>query len=250
MKFESVRSYNSFVEDVLRYRRYVLSTPSRRFLEAVQQTARHRILKVDAGSTLARAQVGCRFRQVPIQGTNDTVDEPFAYEEQRMKPLSDRAADGRANPKGIPVLYLADAVNTAVGEVRPEIGSYVSVGVFKVTRDLEMVDCGDKPRSIIYMKEPGFKKREEAVWWDINRAFARPVRRSDDQAEYAPTQIIAELLKSEGYDGIIYRSAFGNGKNYVVFDIDAVDFDYCNVVEVKGVETVFDVVPNAGYRGR
>ena len=48
-----------------------------------------------------------------------------------MKPLGGRATDGRANPRGIPCLYLATTKETAMSEVRPWIGSYVSAGQFE-----------------------------------------------------------------------------------------------------------------------
>ena len=44
---------------------------------------------------------------------------------------------------------------------------------------------------------------------------------SDDLAEYAATQIIAELFRREGYDGIAYKSAFGDdGFSLALFDLD------------------------------
>src|SRR5438132_14361467 len=44
--------------------------------------------------------------------------------------------------------------------------------------------------------------------------------RTDDQAEvlYRPTQLLALLIKANGYDGFIYPSAMGPGKNVVLFD--------------------------------
>ena len=39
--------------------------------------------------------------------------------------------------------------------------------------------------------------------------------------DYVPTQVIAELYKSEGYDGIAYKRAFGDdGYNIAVFNLD------------------------------
>ncbi len=58
-----------------------------------------------------------------------------------MKPLRDRTREGRANPKGIPYLYLATHEDVAMAEVRPWIGSNISLGRFLTTRDLCLVDC-------------------------------------------------------------------------------------------------------------
>ena len=121
---------------------------------------------------------------------------------ERMKPLKDRAVEGRANPKGIPYLYLATNRETALAEVRPWIGSLISVGAFEILRELRIVNCSSDDHNIIYREEPPPEEREKAVWVSIDRAFSRPVDPSDDVAAYVPTQILAELFKAEGYDGI------------------------------------------------
>lgn len=50
----------------------------------------------------------------------------------------------------------------------------------------------------------------------------------DDTAEYVPTQILADLFRSKGYDGVAYKSVFGaDGYNIALFDIvSAVQLNY------------------------
>jgi hypothetical protein len=104
-----------------------------------------------------------------------------------MKPLRDRAREGRANPKGIPYLYLATHQDTAMAEVRPWVGSYVSVAQFVLKRDVRIVDCiASDRRFILYSQEPDPEERERAVWRDIDRGFSQPVTSGDDGANYAP----------------------------------------------------------------
>jgi hypothetical protein len=91
------------------------------------------------GFVLWRAQLGHEYREEK-QG-DEVFEIEAAYSPARMKPLPDKAYDGRANPKGIPCLYLATRKETALSEVRPWIGSYVSVGQFKILRDVELIDC-------------------------------------------------------------------------------------------------------------
>lgn len=152
-----------------------------------------------------------------------------------MKPLRERATEGRANPKGIPSLYLATDRETAIGEVRPWIGSHVSIGVFETRRELNTVNCTDHLRHLYVGGEPDAEGREEAVWVSIGEAFTRPVNPNDDVADYAPTQIIAELLKVNEFDGIMCRSSFGNKLNVVLFDIDAAELVQCQLFKVTGV---------------
>ena len=45
--------------------------------------------------------------------------------------------------------------------------------------------------------------------------------------------MIAELFKSEGFDGIAYKSAFGDdGYNIALFDIADGNLTYCNCYKV------------------
>lgn len=94
------------------------------------------------------------------------------------------------------------------------------------------------------MKEPPPKDREQSVLNHIDKAFAKPVNPSDDIADYVPTQIIAELFKSEGFDGITYRSSLGDGHNIALFDLDVAELINCFLFEVKSVKFNFDEAAN------
>ncbi|CAB4325875.1 MULTISPECIES: RES family NAD+ phosphorylase [unclassified Brucella] len=143
---------------------------------------------------MRRAQVAYGLR--PIYQTGNDGEEIYiddiecAAHKARMMPFRDRAFDGRVNPRGIPCLYMATNDATAVSEVRPAIGAYVTVAGMKCLRELKLIDCSVlTEKHFIYFNEPERAKIEEAVWSDIDRAFSAPVDRSDDAAEYAPTQI-------------------------------------------------------------
>lgn len=155
------------------------------------------------------------------------------YLRDRMKPERDRAREGRVNPKGIPFLYLSNKKYTAVSETRPWIGAYISLAQFKPVRDLKIVNCwtddlkrrkftlstGEEMSSVNYAPED----MDPVVWQDVDRAFSEPITINDDSSSYTPTQIIAELFSTNGFDGIAYRSAFGNGHNVALFDLDAAE---------------------------
>jgi RES domain-containing protein len=157
-----------------------------------------------------------------------------------MAPLADRAREGRANAKGIPCLYVASHQETAIAEVRPWIGSFVSVARMKIHRKLRVINCTTHDTSsIVHIGgEPPPSKREEAVWADIDRAFAQPVSVDDDHAAYAPTQVIAELFKMHGFDGIAYRSSLGPGHNMALFDLTMASVAACTLVVIKSVKLV------------
>jgi hypothetical protein len=135
-----------------------------------------------------------------------------------MKPRADRASEGRTNPKGIPVLHVATDQYTALVEVRPWLGSYVSIAQFHLKRDVRVIDCSQGSAG------PSAEEVERSVWSDINQAFAAPVDRQDDVADYAPTQVIAELFRRERYGGVKYRSALSKrGHNIALFDLKVAD---------------------------
>jgi hypothetical protein len=180
-------------------------------------------------------------------------EEPRGFDAGRMKPLKNRAPEGRANPSGIPVLYLASSELTCISEVRPWIGAEISVAQLNILRDLRGVDLSLEHGQTSWgaggltLKElagevlPDADKKERIVWTDIGRAFSQPVTLSDHMADYVPTQVLAELFKSEGYDAIIYRSQFGeSGYNIALFDLADADVINCAPYMVTGLEVKFE----------
>ena len=234
-EFLSWRSYKTFRDEVRKNRRYHLSDDAQQFLSIVSESCRERVKDMAAGQILWRAQNGSDWSG-PNQDDGSSI--PIPYEFKRMKPRPDRATQGRANPHGIPCLYLAYDVNTAISEVRPWMGAFVSVARFATKRPLKLVDCSAGWSHIHrHEKEPSAEERKQAVWSNISYAFSEPVGREDDFADYAPTQIIAELFKAEGYDGIGYTSLLSsnNGINIALFDLEAAEPVECILHRVKKI---------------
>jgi hypothetical protein len=243
--FASWRSYWDFRREVTSQRRFLLSDESNAFLAELARTSVKRGRQLDAGKTFFRAQVAHHDREDRHAGTISGAALP-----ERMMPLAGMASDGRANPEGIPRLYMAFDRHTAIAEVRPWIGSLVTVAILKTVRDLKVVDCrSDGKRNLLYLEgEPSSAEREDAVWSHVARAFREPVLRGDNRAGYAPTQLIAELFERKGYDGIVYGSGFGDDTiNMVVFDLSAAEIVAAEIHEVKGVRLQHDEVDNPYY---
>lgn len=238
-EFKSWRGFWEFEHATKNRTRYVHAPEVEAFLNTVVQTTEKRVEVLAPEQILWRAQLGCDWEPIYEQGEY-IDDNPTPHPAERMKPLSGRASEGRANPKGIPYLYLATNRDTALAEVRPWIGSFISVGQFKTLRELRLVNCTtDQQASRFYLKEPSAEKREESVWADIDRAFARPVSPSDDIADYVPTQIIAELFKANNFDGVAYRSSLGGGHNVALFDLDMAELVNCFLFQVKSIRFEF-----------
>jgi len=243
-KFRTYQAFRIFRGQVLQECRYALDADAKSFLETVLATSKKRSRKFPEGRILWRAQAGHEW--VTIHQDNYEFDVPGPLHIDRMEPLQHAASEGRVNPKGIPCLYLATDKETAMAEVRPTVGTYVSVGQFKTDRSLKLIDCsvGHASRFKIYFEEPGAEEREKGVWNDIDRAFSEPVTASQMTADYAPTQILSELFKREGYDGIVYKSNLGSGFNVALFDIEAANLVNCFLYQVKSVKFSFGEAAN------
>ena len=251
-EFASWRSYQNFARAVRRERRYVWEQEVTAFLDTVLATIRERDRTISEGSILYRAQHGIVYRE-----DEDGVDI-LAYGGERMKPLSDRAKEGRANPAGIAMLYLGSSEQTAISEVRPWTGSELSVAQFRISRDVKVIDLslGHGQTSFQHLffsellaeKPVSREKKEEAVWIDIDNAFSRPVTRSDDTADYVPTQILAELFRDNGYDGLVYRSQFGEtGYNIGLFDVGDADIINAAPYQVTDIDVKFEEIGNRWF---
>ena len=128
-----------------------------------------------------------------------------------------------------------------MAEVRPWIGSSISVGLFVTRRDLKLVNCSndDDKGIIFFMKEPAPLEREKAVWKNVNNAFSWPVVLGENPTAYVPTQVMSEMFKAAGYDGVAYKSALGDGHNIVLFDIEDPALTRCLLYDAKNVKFEF-----------
>jgi RES domain-containing protein len=243
-EFLSWRSYWDYSKNVKQENRYIHNKKVLKFLQSVEEIYSKQKILIKKGINLWRAQVG--FDWAPIWEGKKIVD----YTEgplmpTMMKPKKNQSFEGRINPKGIPYLYLATDKETAMSEVRPWIGSFVSVGQFKIRKDLKLVNCSIKSKNHkYYLNEPDDTIKRESVMSDIDEAFTKPVLKNEETAEYAPTQILGELFKNSGFDGILYSSALGKGKNIVLFNINSARMINCFLFEVKSISYEFSEAAN------
>ncbi|MCS6095446.1 RES family NAD+ phosphorylase [Shewanella baltica] len=243
MSFKSWHSYMQFSHAVKNKSRYVLDRESQDFLKEMENTCASRVEIITPNSLMWRAQLG-HDERLYYQDEIYIDDFPIPYSTNRMRLLSNGASEGRANPKGIPCLYVASTKETAMSEIRPWLGSIISVAKFSNTQELRVIDFSKYhgERFPFYIEEPDDDKKQQAVWWHIDNAFSEPVTNSDSKSDYTPTQIIAELIKSLGYDGIAFKSSLGNGHNLALFDLDSAHFQSCSLSKADKVEFSFSGV--------
>lgn len=249
VEFNSPDSYRSFEQAVKRARRYVHDSEVRDFISTVVETSARRKVSIKKGAVLWRAQRGYIWRK-ENEGTDEEFEVPDAYDPKRMVPDADFVGDGRVIPRGIPALYLASTKEAAMSEVRPWVGSYISLAQFRIMRDVTVVDCSRDTRIFpnwllaeVQVHLPA-ERKEEIAWGEINHALSRPITPDDPPTEYVPTQILAEAFRAHGYDGIAYRSLLGAGHNVALFDCVAAELINCGLYETTAVQFTFDQCSN------
>lgn len=146
-------------------------------------------------------------------------------------PPANKAKAGRANPIGIPHLYLSFGLETCIYETRVANHTRVAIGTFHAIRDLSVLNLADveppdffdididQPDSISEQARRVLFHRYLTALGDELR---KPVRATDQPTDYIPTQYLCELAKSLGLDGVLYSSSLHpQGRNLVLFDVNA-----------------------------
>lgn len=148
---------------------------------------------------------------------NSYGKEKFSSQEMN-KPSFDMTKNGRANPVGIPYLYLASDANVAIYEIKPSLKDPVTVGEFIVQNDLRIIDLRDvSPFQFIKSEDFDTLVRDIDFLYKLGEDLAKTINPKDADLEYLPTQYLCELIKSAGWDGVAYKSSFAQGYNLAVF---------------------------------
>lgn len=185
-------------------------------------------VSVPAGQTYFRARLQDRGRT-------------SRYEPHGLSaPPPEDAKAGRANRKGEPVLYLATNRSTALAEVRAWKGAVVASAEVCLREPLSLVDLSQPMKIDSPFFVESLKRRVElfGLLRRLAMDLSHPVMAYEkDEADviYRPTQLLARLIKLNGYDGLIYPSAMGTGKNIVFFDAAKVEVQPVSYTRVKRV---------------
>ena len=149
-------------------------------------------------------------------------DDPYPIDEMGAPPR-EIATHGRANPAGIPYLYLSAKPKTAVAEIRPHTGERACVATFTTPKDLNIVDLRNPRHSVSPLdygdeQKIGYLRSDVYFLARLGDELTRPVIPRSAAIDYVPSQYLCEFIKKYGYDGVIYNSAMGDGINIALFD--------------------------------
>lgn len=148
-----------------------------------------------------------------------------AYSANEMgAPPKRRAAHGRANPAGIPYLYIASNPNTAISEIRPHTGEIACVADFLVPKelDLKVVDLRHprktaSPFILADENDVALLRGDIEFLEHLGEELTRPVLPQAAAIDYVPSQYLCEFIKNRGFHGVMYRSSVGTGVNFALF---------------------------------
>ena len=151
-----------------------------------------------------------------------TGDAAFTVAEMGAPPRR-TASHGRANPAGIPYLYLGSTPTTAVSEIRPHTGETACVVDFKTPHELRFVDLR-RPKKMVSpfvladAEDIGRMRSDLPFLEQLGEELTRPVLPQAAAIDYIPSQYVCEFIKKCGFDGVIYRSSVSDGINLALFD--------------------------------
>ncbi len=150
-------------------------------------------------------------------------------------PPAEKASAGRLNPEKIRYLYLAEDPRTAIYEVRPTIGQYVSVATFRSIDEIKIFDLAKE----IKPQEDEELKIDYSLFNEIQQRFSEP--NAGDSYRYLPTQFLGELIKQMGFDGVRFRSSLKSGGiNVVLFDDQKCQATCSDIIKVGDIELKFE----------
>jgi hypothetical protein len=167
---------------------------------------------------------------------------PYPNDKMGSPPKKD-TTNGRANPDGIPFLYLSEEYKTTLYETRVTYLDDVSIGSFKLidNKELVLVDFNSYDSPFLHMGNINENAKSRLLKEKISFDLSKPIRRYDSQLEYLPTQFICEFIRYiTGAGGIIFNSSLHKGGvNYVIFDnekLECIDVEKYQVtsVEIEG----------------
>lgn len=174
-----------------------------------------------------RDELPAKWYRARLQETDE------AYPPDKMGvPPKQQVSHGRANPVGIPYLYLASTVTTAISEIRPHTGEMACVAEFFVPGDLRIIDLRN-PRKTVSPFKPDtlspFTLDDEdklallrggiGLLERLGEELTRPVLPQAAAIHYIPSQYLCEFIKKCGYHGVMYRSSVvEEGMNFALFE--------------------------------
>ena len=154
------------------------------------------------------------------------------------RPSVEQSQHGRANPKGIPYLYVSSDAETAIAEIRPFLKDKVTVGDFLVKAPLEVVDLRDPKIDdpFRFGDSLEFVVRYLNFLHRLGFELSKTVSPKEAELEYIPLQYLCEFIRKSGFDGLIYNSSVAEGYNVAIFSDHKLECVDTELYEIKNIQ--------------
>jgi hypothetical protein len=159
--------------------------------------------------------------------------------DQMGKPPAEKSTAGRANPVGIPYLYVTTKMETAMYESRSSYLDFICIAEVKLTEDITVVSLREiaSASPFVFGDQLEYYLLHQRYMIRLEQELSRPVRRFDKELDYLPSQYLCEFVKSLGYDAIEYSSSLHpGGINLAVFNDGKLAIEGTSLYEVASVD--------------
>ena len=173
-------------------------------------------------------------------------DQTVFPQENMGCPLNKLTSSGRANPQGIPYLYLSKTPETTLYETRSSYLDELSIGKFKIKNEdgLVLVDFIDETSAFASSYTVEEHAKSVLLKRLISADLSKPIRRYDSELDYIPTQFICEFIRSvTNADGILFKSSLHiGGENIVLFEQDKVECISVDKYKIMSVQIDANII--------
>lgn len=224
----------SEMEESLRYEARLLNPRASELLEKVfgpvldDRTNSGEPVVIEMSPT---SELSTLFRARVFQ-SDSALEKALAHPERFLGPPPEGlGAAGRMNARGVSVFYGATDQETALGEVRPPVGSKITIATFAALRPLRLLDLeklsavAERPYTSLFASGAIDKANRHSFLRKLTQSMVMPVMPESQDNGYLTTQAISDFLATHpklNLDGIMFRSSQGasgtqHGMNVILF---------------------------------
>lgn len=164
-------------------------------------------------------------------------------EKMGKPPPGKKATAGRANPVGIPYLYVSNDLETVKYECRAQYLDFITIAKFEISEKINVIRLREIDGISPFEEQiEDFVKNREYLK-RLEKELSKPIRPKDHKLQYLPSQYLCEFVKYLGYDAIEYGSSVHEGGiNLAIFNDDKLEINSTQVHEVSSVDLETEIV--------
>jgi hypothetical protein len=228
-RIQQEKIFGDFIKQLRNTRRYFCQHD---FLKLLDESFENNFEIINDKEHLYRAR---RMSKEEYKERKDTLidNDPFQGFDRKnsfIPPVKSIRAN-RVNTNGIPCLYTARSIKTAIAEVRPFKETLVSVATIELKQQIKLYK---------FNYPEYYSKLDEKTFWNtfpfwyvmLINMFSVPCEFTNND-EYLVTQCISEYIRLSGeFDGILYKSSLDdNGENIALFNFKYKKYSLCEPIK-------------------